>query len=149
MIPTNLLSVRIGTIIGADTVTLANVDNPVMRLAKNDFTPGPGLVLADLIEASFSSYAARALADGAQPESQDPSTGDVLVDLIPTAGNWRYETGGTSDLPQTIYGFYLTNEAGDALYCAERLENQVDLVAPDQSFVLPRTYLRFLNNGVV
>lgn len=149
MIPTLLLLERIGILVGSDTTTFANADNPLMCLAKNDFTPGPGLTLTDLTQADFSGYSSRALADGAQPESLDPATGDVLVDLLPTDGNWLYETTGLTHLPQTIYGFYVTNEDGDALYCAERLETPINLIATNQSFVLPRTYLRFLNNGVI
>lgn len=131
--PTAALQARLGALLAGDTTTLAQAsDANVIALVQSNTTYSPTLVAADLELADFDGSTEIAGATGAQLSGTDPATGDQIVTIKEPAGGWRWETTGVTNLPQTIYGFALLNEAKTTLYGYERLATPVTLTAADQ-----------------
>lgn len=128
MNPTTALLDALATMLATDPATLAHATNPCkVHLAKNAFNSTPTTVLADLVEADFDGYAALAAGLGAQQMFVDPTSGQRVVQMQEPAGGWHWETTGTTALPQTIFGAYLTNTAGTVLYGTHRFPDGVTL----------------------
>src|SRR5262249_36978528 len=108
-------------LLAADVATLAPAEANTIILIKEAFTPTPNLILADVVLADFDGSEPKDGIAGAQPEGQDPNTGDFVIDIAPSAGGWRWETTGTTNLPQTIYGFCLTDADGTVLLASALL----------------------------
>lgn len=130
---------RARDLLGDDTLTLSPttaVDLNV-HLAKNDFAPGPSLELADLEEADFGGYAV--LNPSAAPlKLIDPATQDGIVQLTEPAGGWNWVASGSppANVPQTIYGVYITDNDDLTLYAAARLDTPI-VIAQAGDFINP------------
>ena len=149
MIPTLALRQKAMQLLAADTATLAQAANEnVMILVMDDFAPSEETVLGDLTEATFDGYAAIDGALGAQPEGLDPANNDSIVDILPAAGMFRWETSGVTNLPMTIYGFALLNAAKNVLYACERFETPVTLTAAGQRVDVPDPKLTQAANSI-
>jgi len=128
MLGTQALVNRLGILLGADTVSLAEPTTFVkVHLAKEAFTPSLALDVADLTEADFTGYAAKAASDAATQVFFDPETSEQIMQVKEPAGGWHWVTGGGFVGPQTIYGYYLTDTAGTTLWASELLETPVVL----------------------
>lgn len=140
MIPVQVLFERPFVLLCSDTLQL-NDAACAIALIKEPFTPSPVLTFADVTPADFGGYAE--LEVGAVPplESIDPVDGAALIDILPPAGGWRWETTNTTNLPQTIFGFCLRN-ADDDLIASETLSTPVVLDGVNQTVVLDRVTLR-------
>ena len=119
-------------LLAADTTTLAAAVANKMHLAMVDFVPGEGMIVADFTEADFDGATAIAVTVGAQGEGYDPATNDSVIDLKEPIGGFRWAVTGTHNLPQTIFGFYLTDTAGTVVYAAERFDTPVTLTMVGQ-----------------
>jgi len=120
MTPTNVLLQAIVDLLAADLNTLAPaiLANKV-HLAMAPFTPSPNLVIASFTEATFNGATAKNVGVGTQQDFYDPSTGLRNIQLLEPAGGWHWQTVDTLNLPQTIYGFYLTDNANAVVFgCA-------------------------------
>src|SRR6266404_3262845 len=103
--------------VASDTTALANILNADVPghvvLFKAPFTPMPDLdpVAMLLTQADFDGYVANGIssATGTQNTALDPLTSDYLLQLKLPVGGFRWETTGTTNLPQTIYGFGVFN----------------------------------------
>jgi len=137
-------------LLAADTATLAQAaDNNVIALVMEPFTPSEGLAVGGLTLATFDGSTPILVGLGAQPEGLDPNTNDGLISLKPPAGGFRFETTGTTNLPQTIYGFALLNEAMDTLFASEALAAPITLTAVNQVINLENVQIRQLANSMV
>jgi len=85
-----------------------------LRLFRNDHVPAVDDVNADYTEANFSGYAAVALGDWNAAFLNGDDKGEIDGD----PANFAHNGGATSN---TIYGVYVTNNAGDVVY-AERFD---------------------------
>lgn len=133
MIATNVLLDRLATILSTDTGSLAPAAGGVkIHLASAAFTPGPTLTLAGLTEATFQGYAALLAAAGNQMEFLDPTTGNRIVQLQEPAGGWHWGTTGATGLPQTIYGFYVSDNGTVTLYGSQLFPTPIVLTASGQ-----------------
>lgn len=149
MTPSQLIFERFGVLLAADTTTLAPAaDPPAVMLVKDVFTPSLTLIPADLVEADFDGYAQIAAPVGAQQQTLDPNTGDSLVRMKPPAGGWFWETTGITNLPQTIYGFALINDAQTAIYGSELFDEPFVLTATNQQILIDNVIFRMLLNSV-
>jgi len=148
MTGTKLLNDRIATLLAADTTTLAQVGLVNLHLAKEPFTEGPDLLLGDLTEADFDGYAPLAVDSATAQVFTDPTSGDTVIQLDEPAGGWSWETTGTTDLPQTIYGFALTDTAGAVVHGSQLLDTPVVLDGTGQGFNIPNINFR-LNAGAM
>ena len=147
MIPSSVLAKAIATLLAHDATTLANMTAMHVHLAKQAFTPSRGLDVTTLVEATFSGYTALQPTAGNQLEYNDPLTALETVELIPPAGGWHFQTTGTTDLPQTIYGWYLTDHTDAVLYGSGLLATPIPLTISGQGFDLPALIFAFLNNS--
>jgi hypothetical protein len=147
MAPTQVLQQAIATLLAHDTATLAAALALKIHLSKTAFVPGPGLTVASFTEADFNGYAALSPTAGNQLVYSDPITGLLTVELVPPAGDWHFQTTGILNLPQTIFGWYVTDNASAVLYGSGLLTPGVPLTAAGQGFDLPSLKFAFLNSS--
>jgi hypothetical protein len=115
MQPSQRILDSIATLLAADTNNLGAGTAMHAHLAKNPFTPGPNLVLADFTEATFPGYAAKLAGTGTQTVYTDPASGLSVILIKEPAGGWTWLCTGTPSPAETIYGIYFTDTA-DAVY---------------------------------
>lgn len=148
MIPPLAIRERGPILLGADTATLSDADNKV-GLIKAEFTPGDLLVPGEITPATFTGSTFKVIGSATITESLDPNNGDVLLDVPPPIGGWRWETSDTVGLPQTIFGFWLTNNDENVVLGAELLAAPIILTGANQSVVLNRVGFRFVAGSIV
>lgn len=130
MIPTKAVRLQLGELLADDATTLAPAANAnELILLKDAFVPTEDLVIGDLTEADFDGYAPIGGAIGTQQAGVDPATGDQIVTNKEPLGGWRWEVTGATNLPQTIYGFALTDSTGATLLASELLAEPITLTA--------------------
>lgn len=138
MTPTKTLLDRWLDLLAADATTLAPPALAVrVHLAKAAFTPGPNLTVATFVEADFAGYAAKGVAVGAQPVFTDPITGLKVLQLIEPVGGWSWTTTGLTLLPQSIFGFYVTDDANAVLHGMARFDVVFNLTESGQGVWIP------------
>ncbi len=130
MTPTNTILQRIVDLLAADTTTFASATLAVrVHLAKAAFTPAPTRVIGDFTEANFTGFAAKLAAVNAQQSFFDPTSGMRILQLIEPVGGWHWQCGDGLQLPQTIYGFYCTDNGNTTVYGSQLLPQPVVLTA--------------------
>lgn len=117
MVPSQFLLNRLQTLLAGDTTTFNAPTAMKAHLAQAAFTPGPALTLASFTEATFTGYAALAAGVGTGQTFNDVTGGRVVQALEP-AGGWHWQATGTTGLPQTIYGWYLSDNGNTQLYAS-------------------------------
>jgi hypothetical protein len=147
MIPSNVILDAIASLLANDATTLANMTALHVHLAQAPFTPTPALDPTTLVEANFGGYAVLDPTAGAQSVFLDPVTGLRTVELKSPIGGWHFQTTGTTNLPQTIYGWYVTDHTDAVLYGSGLLSTPVPLTAVGQGFDLPSLSFAFSNNS--
>lgn len=137
-------------LLAADAATLAPAaDANVIALVMAEFTPGEGLVLGSLTFATFDGSTPLAVGVGTQPEGLDPNTNDAIISLKPPVTGWRWETTGTTNLPQTIFGYALLTDGLAALLAADVLPTPITLTGVNQVVELPNLGIRQLAGSMV
>lgn len=135
MVPKDTLLDRLAVLLGSDANTLAPVALALkVHLAIASFTPGGALVPGSFTEATFTGYTAISAGVGACTTFYDPTKGTRAVQLNEPAGGWHWGVTGTTGLPQTVYGYYVTDNAGTTLYGSSLLPTPVVLTASGQGF---------------
>lgn len=144
MQPTRALWRRGADLLAADSTTLAPaaLANKV-KLSMADFTPSLDMVLGDFTEATFDGYAAKELGVGTQPIYYDAETGLLTITLEDPAGGYVWSTTGVTNLPQTIYGAYLVDNASAVLLGAYKFPNPVTLTESGQGVSFGELQLEF------
>lgn len=142
MLAVDSLVLKMANALGADTTSLAAPTTFVaLHLAQEPFVPSPQLVVGDLTEATFTGSGALHAASAATQVFTDPTAGNVILQINEPAGGWHWVTGDAVALPQTIYGFYLTNAAGSTLWASELLDEPVELSGAGQAIDIPQARL--------
>jgi hypothetical protein len=137
-------------LLAADTTTLADTDAMKVYLVVANFIPSLDLNdIADLVLASFTGSAAKAAGVGAQQTFYDPISGLRYIQVLEPAGGWTWECTVTPGAPQTVYGFVLTNNAGDTIYGSQLLETPVMISAAGQAVTIPQVRMGFLSGSPV
>lgn len=117
MVPSQFLVNRIQTLLATDATTLAPAASACkVHLAMASFVPSAALLIGGLTEATFTGYAALLAGVSTQQTFNDPLTGGRIVQLLEPAGGWHWQTTGTTGLPMTIYGYYVTDNGTATLY---------------------------------
>lgn len=148
MQPTNVILDAIANLLAADPTTLAPVANALhVHLAIAAFTPGPTLSVGDFTEATFTGGAALPAGVGACQEFTDPVTGQRIVQLNEPAGGWHWHCTAGTGLPQTVYGYYVTDHADAVLYGCARLPANVTITASGQGLDVDQVRFTFLNTS--
>lgn len=137
MKPTRTLAGTLSTLLAADTAILANATAMKVGLITAPFTPSLDRSMADLTISALTGLVPLAGVAGAQLESVDPITGELVVEIKAPAGGFRWETGGGTTYPVTVYGFALGNNAMTTLFGTETLATPVVLTADNQSITAP------------
>jgi len=120
-------------LLAADSSTLAPAALAnKMVLIQNVFTASENSALADLTLANFDGSTPLDCGLGTQPEGLDPNTNDAVISLKTPAGGWRWETTGVTNLPQTIHGYALLDNALALVLALERLPTPITLTAINQ-----------------
>lgn len=137
MLATSTIFNRRDVLLSTDTSTLAPAANPpFVRLAMNAFVPTSEIAVGDITPATFDGYADIAAPTGAQLQSQDPLTQDSIVQMKPPAGGWRWETTGLTNLPMTIFGYALIDDAETVVYGSELFPEPIVLNGVNQSITI-------------
>lgn len=116
----------------ADVATLGAAAALNVHLAKAVFVPSLDLLVGSLTPADFDGYAAKAAGAAPYDAYYDALTGLYSIRVKEPAGGWNWLTTGVTNLPQTIYGVYLTNSTNATLYGSLLLAEPVTLDAIDQ-----------------
>lgn len=143
MQPTQLIWGKGQSLLAADTASLAQTSGCAVHLSQSAFTPSLSLTLSGVTEANYSDYSVMYSAAGTQNNYVDAATGHSVVEMIAPSGGWVFSTSTSGGLPQTIYGFYLTNHAGSTLYGSATLSAPVTLTASGQAIELPPIRLTY------
>jgi len=127
MLPTGSFINHIQALIAADATGLADTDALHVHLIKSAFTPTQETALADLTQADFGGYADIAAEAGTQQTFRDPVTGQLVIQMEEPVGGWHWQATSGANLPQTIYGFVLTDNADAVTYGSQLLDTPVTL----------------------
>lgn len=150
LLPTSQIRLSVGTLVAGDTnalnqPTLLNT----MRLAAAPFVPSDTLIPASLTEASFTGYAAINQPAGAALTGVDPITLQQKITIPDPAGGYRWATTGLTGLPQTIYGYYLTNSTNGKVWGSALLPTPITLQDVGQIIDLGTINISVLNPPLV
>ncbi len=143
MTPVRALVNTLSTLLAADTGMLANASAMKMAVIIANFTASLDRVVADLTLATIDGLAPLAMTAGAQNESVDPVTGELIVEIKAPVGGARWELSAVVGAPYTVYGFALTNNAGSTLLGMFKLDTPVVMNAVNQAIVAPAEALKF------
>jgi hypothetical protein len=149
LLPNQALRLKLGTLLAADATTLApaaNANN--VGLIAAPFTPIETLTLASLTLASFTGSTPIAGVVGAQETGVDPITGDQQITITPPAGGWRWTVGGSTGLPQTIYGVVLMDHGNSILLGVYAFTTPITLTAAGQTIDLGKIVMTFVNQPI-
>lgn len=123
---------RLQALLAADTTSLAAATALKVHLASAAFTPSLGTTIASLTEATFVGYTAISAVVGNALQWSDPLTGQLVCEMSPPAGGWHWACSGGTGLPQTIYGWWLSDNANAILWGSALLPSQVTITASGQ-----------------
>ena len=147
MQPTTIIQKQIAILLAGDTTTLAAAGGLVVHLAKQAFTPSTTLDPTTLVSADFDGYTALLPTPGPQIEYWDPVSGLYTVEIKEPAGGWHYQCTGPGNLPQTIYGWFVTDSTNTKLYGSGLLDTPVPMTGAGQGLNLPTLQFAFSNNS--
>jgi hypothetical protein len=144
MQPTNVILDAMVNLLAADPATLAPaaLANHV-HLSMTPFTPGPTLDIAGVTDATFNTYVPANAGVGTQQEFIDPMTGLRNIQLLEPAGGWHWETGSAANLPQTIYGWFVTDNADAVMLGSALFSTPIVLTAAGQAVDIGNIRLTF------
>lgn len=112
MQPTQTMLNDLATLLGTDTGSLAPATGGVkVHLIIANFTPGLTTDFTTLTEATFTGGAAKLAGTGPQQVFRDPISGDQIVQLLEPVGGWHWAASAGTLLPQTVYGYCVTDNA--------------------------------------
>jgi hypothetical protein len=136
----------VADLFAADTANFANASAVKVHLAAAPFTPGLDLALGSLTAATFTGSTALSAGTGTQPTYYDAVEGVRVMELLEPAGGWHWHCTVSPVSPETIYGFYVTDNAGATLLGAELLDAPVTISAAGQGIDVGFIKLRFRSN---
>jgi len=142
-----MLGMQILTDAAATAIAAAVPFNPAagdewtVQLFKNNYTPNAQSIIDDFEAANFDGYAGVNCAAGAPGKYLNPVTGAWEIRPKEPAGGFEFKTTGVTNLPQTIYGAFMTGPA-DEVYAAVRFETPIVLTAANQVIDVPQPILQ-------
>jgi len=95
-----------------------------VHLYKNNFTPTVGSSVADFTECDFTGYAP--VTSGSWTPPYLLPSGVVASDLT----RMHFQGGNPLTVPNTVYGYYITDIADTDLYFAARFDVPINIAAP-------------------
>lgn len=144
MLPMKAIRTALGDLLAADVALLAPATANVIALIAAPFTPDENLVIGDLTLATFTDSDPIAGTTGAQQVGFDPVTQEQVITVLAPLGGYRWETGDTANLPQTIYGFALVSDGLVTLLAVAELPEPITLQDAHQFIDLDPIEFRFV-----
>lgn len=142
MVPTTGILNTIVDLLAADTATIAPAALALhVHLVKTPFTPIATLLIGDVTPATFDGSTPLNAGVGPQDVFRDPQTTLRIVQILEPAGGWHWDVTGVTDLPQTIYGYVVTDNADADIYGAALLSTPLTLSSVGQGIDL--SWIRF------
>jgi hypothetical protein len=126
------------SLLAADTTSLAAATALKVHLATAAFTPAPTLIPGNFTEATFAGYAALLAGVGNAQVFFDPATGNKVIQLLEPAGGWHWATSSAVGLPQTVFGYYVTDNASAVVWGSGLITPNVVLTATAQGVDVPQ-----------
>jgi hypothetical protein len=145
MLPMKSVRLSLGTLLAADTGSLAPATANKIALIAAPFTLNEGLTAGGLTLATFTGSTPISGTSGAQGAGINPATQDQLITILTPAGGWRWVCTVAPGAPEVIYGFALLDHTLATLLAAEALvtpisiadvDDEIDLGAVTMTFVL-------------
>jgi len=121
-------------------------DEAKVILFQNNVTLTKDTVIADLTPATFGGYAAKVLGAGDPTSGINPATGQWELRMREPVGGIEFTTSGTSNLPQTIYGYAIVSEDGTELFASKKFDTPITLTANQQVIDVPQPKITFSVN---
>ena len=119
-----------------DILVLSWGDTLVLKLYRNDLTPGPATELGDFNDANYSGYAAQ------EPENWTAPVDDGTGRAISEADTLTFTHNG-GGVANNVYGYYVVNAGGDLLWCERFGTAPLVMASAADSFTLrPKLTLR-------
>lgn len=144
MVPSTAIYNKVLDLLAADTDTLAQAADALkVKLVVSNFTPSKTLDIDSVTLATFTGSTPKTVALDEQQVGYDPVSQRRFIQLIPPVGGWYWEASADIDPPQRVYGYIVTNNAGDELIGSDLLEESVLISAAEDSVEIPniRLYL--------
>lgn len=113
---------------------------------KNNVTFGDNTLFADIELADFTGADPIECGAGTPDSLINPINGRRQLRLVEPAGGFQWQTDDDANLPQTIYGYALLNNAGDSLKGYLELETPIELTARKQVIDCAQPIFEFPNN---
>lgn len=149
MLPTETVRLQLGALLAADATTLAPVTNAnKIALIAAPFSLVETIPLASLTLATFTGATPKAGETGPQEVGLDPVTGMQVIQISPPVGGYRWITGDTVNLPQTIYGFCLLDSTLAILLAIAQLPVPITLTAAGQFIEIDPVNLTIVSQPV-
>ncbi len=137
MLPTLAVRLQLGNLLAADTTTLAPAASAnKIALIKEPFNYDENQTASSLTFADFTGATPIAGETGSQATGIDPTTLDQIITILDPVGGYRWITGDAVNLPQTIYGAALTDNAGTTLLALLQLNPPILLQEAGQQIDL-------------
>jgi hypothetical protein len=148
MIPTAVILDAIANLLANDTATIAPAALAChVHLIAAPFTPGAGLTFGSLTPATFTGSTPANAGVGPQQEFTDPTSTLRVVQLEEPAGGWHWLCTAGTGLPQTIYGYAVTDNADTVLLGSALLPAPVVINGSGQAIDVPYIRFTFVNNS--
>jgi hypothetical protein len=139
------LRLELGTALAADATYLAPaVNGNLIALITAPFTPDENLVIGDLTLADFFGSTPLEAGTGTQDVGIDPPTQEQRITILEPAGGWRWQVTGTTNLPQSVYGFALCTDALASLLAVEALPTPISLTTVGEEINIGSAALTFV-----
>jgi len=146
MVPTSVIRLTLAELLAGDVTYLAAAAVKHLHLIKDVFTPSDTTDFTTLTEADFDGYTELNAAANAQQAFTNPLTGERVVQLIEPLGGWHWETSGVTNLPQTIYGYAVTDLADAVTLGSALLEEPVTLLGAGEAVDIDNVRFTFVAN---
>jgi len=146
-IATKVLCDAAAALIAADTGTLAPAADKVrVHLIMAEFAPGLQTDFAALTPATFTGSTFKEAGVGTQQMYVDPETGEYVVQLLEPVGGWHWQATDAVNLPQTIYGWAVTDHTDGDTYGSDLFDTPIILTASGQGLNIGTVQFRLPGN---
>jgi hypothetical protein len=144
MLPMIALRLRLGSLLAADTTTLAPaVTANKLALITQPFVVNENLTASALTLASTGGLAPISGNTGAQETGVDPITGDQIITISPATSGYRWVTSGAT-YPTTVYGFALLDSTLATLLAVQALPTPITFTADGQQIDVDPVTMTFV-----
>ncbi len=132
-----------------DDDNLGSEDGLRIALIEANFSENENLVAADLTLGALENYDYRV--GNAGPLSSAPEAGspDIVIDIPPPAGGWRFLSGSTMTYPLDVYGYAILSADGTILYASKKFPAKITFSASGEEILLDAVKLRFPPAGIL